>query len=128
MCGPSVKPVSTKEGLDEDTPRERRCAPVKACEHLNFLRAELTLLLLFVSEGILGEKLTRPAGTDLRAGTLNAFVNTITLDTEDLELCVSAADEVRIVVFSFGTRKRNATSFFAGLRTGVTRCAGCLRY
>jgi hypothetical protein len=67
---------------------------------MDFLRAQVPSLLVFIPDCVHRLELAFPTTSDTRTGTFNALVDPISLYAENVQLCVSAADMKRVGVFS----------------------------
>jgi hypothetical protein len=92
-------------------------SPIQACEHLDFLRTQVSPLLVFVANCIHRFELAFSAASHARAGAFDAFLDPIPFHTEDVQLRIRAADMERVWIFP-GRRCDRQVAPFSGKKTG----------
>jgi hypothetical protein len=79
---------------------QARCSPVQTCKHLDFLRAQVPSLFVFISDCVHRLELALPTTSDACTGTFNALVDPISLYAENVQLRLCAADMKGVGVLS----------------------------
>ena len=92
-------------------------SPVQACEHLDFLRAQVSPLLFFVADCIDRFELAFSTAPDARAGAFDALLDPIPFHTENVQLRIRAAYMERVWILP-GRRRDRHVAPLSGKKTG----------